>query len=118
MKKALIVLFVVGPLVVAAIAIFVASGSSVSSDTDREPLPGEAIVDEEALELVEVAADGTHFDPPVEGAQIPAGVWICDMNTVHYASQNEGDGRCPVCGMHLTIQQLTEAEEQAPESAD
>lgn len=128
MKKSLIVLFVVGPLIATAIAVIVASRSSVSSDTDRQPLPGEgpvqaediesdpeetegaadAVVPEEvgagpvAVEFVEVAADGTQFDPPVQKAQIRDGIWICDMNTVHFASQEEGDGRCPVCGMHLT----------------
>ena len=51
--------------------------------------------------LVEVAADGTRFDPPVAKDRVPTGTWICDMGTVHYASQEQGDGSCPICGMHL-----------------
>jgi rubrerythrin len=54
-----------------------------------------------ALEQVEVAEDGTEFDPPVEKEQIPEGAWICDMGTVHYAQMSEGDGTCPLCGMDL-----------------
>ena len=53
------------------------------------------------LPMVEVAIDGTEFDPPVEVAQLPDGVWYCDMGTVHYASVEHGDGTCPLCGMDL-----------------
>lgn len=51
---------------------------------------------------VEVAADGTTFDPPVQVAQMPKGVWYCDMGTVHFARATPGDGRCTVCGMTLS----------------
>lgn len=50
---------------------------------------------------VEVADDGTRFEPPVHPEQLPAGVWFCDMGTVHYARHHKGDGKCPVCGMML-----------------
>lgn len=50
---------------------------------------------------VDVAIAGSRFDPPVSKDRIPAGNWICDMGTVHYASQDHGDGTCPICGMFL-----------------
>ena len=49
---------------------------------------------------VEIAPEGTRFDPAVEKSQIPDGAWICDMGTVHYAAHEAGS--CPICGMHLT----------------
>lgn len=63
----------------------------------------EAVQEEvvELLDLVEVDADGTEFDPPVQSDQIPDGVWYCDMGTVHYARRDQGDGKCPRCGMNL-----------------
>ena len=51
---------------------------------------------------VAVAPEGSTFDPPVRVDQLPTGVWYCDMGTVHYARLEEGDGRCPVCGMTLS----------------
>jgi hypothetical protein len=59
-------------------------------------------MEEAAGPAVEVAAEGTRFDPPVQIDQLPADVWYCDMGTVHYARTEEGDGRCPECGMTLT----------------
>ena len=53
-------------------------------------------------EAVEVSAAGTEFDPPVEKSQIPAGAWICDMGTVHYARMDDTGEGCPLCGMRLT----------------
>ena len=50
---------------------------------------------------VTVAVDGTKFDPTVQKDRLPDGVWYCDMKTIHYASQSEGDGSCPYCGMKL-----------------
>ncbi|MBW2465005.1 MAG: hypothetical protein JRH11_25375, partial [Deltaproteobacteria bacterium] len=43
----------------------------------------------------------TRFDPPVEPSKIPDGAWACVMGTVHYASLDQGDGNCPICGMEL-----------------
>ena len=63
------------------------------------PAPGQiAVID---LEPVQVAAEGTVFDVPVQPEQIPDGAWYCDMGTVHYAQLDEGDGTCPTCGMKL-----------------
>jgi len=45
--------------------------------------------------------DGQRFDPPAERSEIPPGAWMCDMGTVHYASGDQHDGTCPVCGMTL-----------------
>jgi hypothetical protein len=59
---------------------------------------------EDAGDVVEVAAAGTAFDPPVQISQIPAGAWYCDMGTVHYARLTRGDGVCKECGMSLTRQ--------------
>jgi len=50
---------------------------------------------------VQVSAEGTRFDPPVQVLQLPDGVWYCDMGTVHFARTEEGDGTCPRCGMKL-----------------
>ena len=52
--------------------------------------------------MVEVSAEGTEFDPPVEKSQIPTGAWICDMGTVHYARTDDTGEGCPLCGMRLT----------------
>ncbi|WP_158542398.1 efflux RND transporter periplasmic adaptor subunit [Lujinxingia litoralis] len=48
---------------------------------------------------VEVAPEGTRFDPAVDAERLPEGVWFCDMGTTHYAQH--GSGECPVCGMFL-----------------
>lgn len=61
--------------------------------------------------MVELTAEGAQFDPPVSVDQIPDGAWMCLMGTVHYASLEQGDGSCPVCGMHLTQKTSGEAEE-------
>jgi hypothetical protein len=52
--------------------------------------------------VIAVTQAGTNFDPAVRVEQIPAGAYYCDMGTVHYARLEEGDGRCPRCGMKLT----------------
>ena len=50
---------------------------------------------------VVVPKEGKVFEPAVQKAQIPDGAWYCDMNTVHYARMDKGDGKCPECGMML-----------------
>lgn len=56
-------------------------------------------------EKVEVAAKGTTFDPPVGVEQMPTGAWACVMSKkVHYASMEEGDGKCDICKMKLIKQ--------------
>lgn len=57
---------------------------------------------EEELEEVEVAADGTEFDPPIQPEQLPDGVYYCDMGTTHYARGENSEVRCPLCNMMLT----------------
>ena len=52
-------------------------------------------------EKVKLTAGGTTFDPPVEVAEIPAGAYMCDMGTVHYARMEKKADPCPVCGMAL-----------------
>ena len=47
-----------------------------------------------------LSAEGKRFDPPVEKSEIPAGAWMCDMGTVHFAAGEKHD-KCPVCGMKL-----------------
>lgn len=51
---------------------------------------------------VAVPKDGKKFTPPIKPAQLPAGVWYCEMGgTVHYARGDKGDGKCPLCHMKL-----------------
>jgi len=50
---------------------------------------------------VTVSAAGQAFKPPIKKAQLPDGVWFCDMGTVHYARGEKGDGKCPLCKMTL-----------------
>ncbi len=51
---------------------------------------------------VQVAEDGTKFDPPVAAERIPHEAWACVMGgKVHYASMTKGNGKCPLCGMNL-----------------
>ena len=78
----------------------------------QEPEP--AAEETAALPMVEVSAEGTEFDPPVQAAQLPDGVWYCNMDeTVHYARAEEGDGTCPKCGMKL-VQKMAAAEPSEP----
>ena len=53
---------------------------------------------------VTVTKEGGKIDPPVKPSAIPDGAWMCKMGTVHYASLDKGDGKCPICGMNLTEQ--------------
>jgi len=62
-----------------------------------------AKADKAANDFAEVSREGTKFDPPVAKAKIPPGAHYCDMGTVHYARMERGDGKCPECGMMLTL---------------
>lgn len=77
-----------------------AEAEQAAQAADEAPADPEEGVAKEVV-LVEVAAEGTEFDPAVEPAQIPEGAWYCDMGTVHYARGEKGDGKCAVCGMML-----------------
>ena len=58
----------------------------------------------EAAGLETIAAEGTRLDPPVPSSRIPEDTWICDMNgQVHYAAKEKGNGKCPICSMHLVL---------------
>jgi hypothetical protein len=76
----------------------------------------EAVVEAEpVLELVEVAAEGSEFDPAVDPAQIPDGAFYCPMETVHFASLEAGT--CPTCGMDL-VEKVAAVEEEPAEEAE
>lgn len=70
-------------------------GASMASAED----PGQNAVAEDST--VDVARDGTKFDPKVDKSKLPDGAWYCDMGGVHYARMDEGDGKCELCGMKL-----------------
>jgi len=80
---------------------------------EPEPVAEETAV----LPMVEVSAEGSEFEPPVEVSQLPDGVWYCDMGTVHYARAEEGDGTCGKCGMKL-VQKVAAAEPAAEPVAE
>ena len=117
MKKLLFVL-----LVVVAIAASIGCGARSAEQTEEvtaAPIaeqPESALPSveeaEPALEMVELTAEGTEFDPPVQAEQLPDGAWYCDMGTVHYARTDQGDGKCALCGMNLVQQEA--AEESVP----
>ena len=50
---------------------------------------------------VQVSARGSWFDPPIAVERLPDRVWFCDKGMVHFASQIQGKGTCPRCGMKL-----------------
>jgi hypothetical protein len=85
----------------------------ISPATEPEPVAEEGAV----LPPVEVSAEGTEFEPPVQVAQLPDGVWYCDMGTVHYARAEAGDGTCPKCGMKL-VQKAAAVEPAAEPAAE
>jgi glucose/arabinose dehydrogenase len=66
-----------------------------ASKTPAKPASGKA----------EVTKEGSKFDPPIAKAEVPEGAYYCDMGTVHYARMEEGDGKCPLCGMALVHEQ-------------
>ena len=51
--------------------------------------------------MVTVSKAGQAYKPAGKKSQIPPGVWLCDMGTVHYARGEKGDGICPLCKMKL-----------------
>lgn len=75
-----------------------------------EPQSGASTeVDVEKLPKIEVPKDGIEFDPSVAVAQLPEGVWTCDMSSLsHYAAHDKKDGVCPVCHMQLVQVQAKE----------
>ncbi|RVU48937.1 efflux RND transporter periplasmic adaptor subunit [Lujinxingia sediminis] len=65
-------------------------------------------------EPVEVDAQGTRFDPPIDPARLPEGSWYCDMGTTHYAHPESGE--CPVCGMFL-VEKGADSDEEAGDAS-
>lgn len=108
MKKMISSRLVIAALLALLGTILLACGAAPPPEADvapaqpdtasAEPPPAEP---EPVANTVEVAADGTKFDPPVQVSEIPDGAWMCEMDTVHYASLEPGNGECPVCGMTL-----------------
>lgn len=80
-----------------------ACGSAVQHSSVPNPsaIPAEP-TNHASVELVEVDASGSRFDPAVPAARLPEGAWMCEMRSVRYAAGEPGDGSCPVCGMNLT----------------
>ena len=91
-----------------------ACGGQAAEEQPVEVAEAEAVA-APAVELVEVSAEGTEFEPAVDLAQIPEGAYYCPMETVHYASLEPGT--CPVCGMELE-QKMAAAEEEAAPAED
>lgn len=83
-------------------AFLFASCDSDSSSESEAPTAEAPATEEAAPAMVEVADDGTQFDPPVRPEQLPDGVYYCDMGTVHYARATNSQHRCPLCNMMLT----------------
>lgn len=77
------------------------SPPAAAPSTEAAPAATPAVAATPPTEMVEVAATGSQFDPPVGKEQVPEGAWICDMGTVHYAAMDKPEGGCPLCGMDL-----------------
>jgi len=114
MKRMLFVL-----LVVVAVAASIGCGARSAEQTEEvtaapvaEQPETSATEGATALEMVELTAEGTEFDPPIQAEQLPDGAWYCDMGTVHYARTDQGDGKCALCGMNLVQEEV--AEESVP----
>lgn len=75
--------------------------AAAPAKTETKPAPEAKPAPKAPVKKVVVPKEGKKFDPPVEKAAIPDGAYICDMGTVHYARLDKGDGRCPLCHMHL-----------------
>lgn len=86
-------------VVVASLALWSCGAAEPPAPAPAPEAPTVEVVTEAELPMVEVDAEGTEFDPPVEVAQLPDGVWYCDMGTVHFATLAPGE--CPLCGMDL-----------------
>ena len=100
-------------VVVTSVALWSCGATEAPAPAPEPEAPTVEIVTEVELPIVEVAAEGTEFDPAVEVVQLPDGVWYCDMGTVHYATLQPGE--CPLCGMDLV--QKHAAGEPAPDAA-
>lgn len=83
-------------------AVFAAAGCKQGTSSPSDAPASDTAQAAEATELETIAARGTRYDPPVPASRIPENMWMCDMNgQVHYAAKEKGNGRCPICSMHL-----------------
>lgn len=107
--------FLTCTLALLALAGVVACGAAPESQppaAEAPPAtPAEPASPDPPEEPVEVAAEGTELEPPVEIERLPDGVWYCDMGTAHYAQAEAGD--CPRCGMTLVQKTPDETDESA-----
>lgn len=97
-------------ILLALTGVFAISGCKKTAPTQNSDpeSTASAEVDPETLPKVDVAQDGTEFDPSVAVAQLPDGVWTCDMAGLsHYASHDKKDGKCPICHMDLVQKTAT-----------
>ena len=96
-------------MIVVALAVLAGCGQKAAEQAGQAAGETAAPAEQQAehampgmVETVEVAAEGTEFDPPVPVEALPDGAWYCEMNgKSHYARMSEGDGKCASCGMFL-----------------
>ncbi|MEO1480574.1 MAG: hypothetical protein AAFU77_00600 [Myxococcota bacterium] len=60
----------------------------------------------------EPAPAGQAHTPPVHVEDVPTGHFFCDMGTVEWSQEAEGDGRCPLCKMKL-VKKTSDAQKTA-----
>ena len=85
-------------------AVFAAAGCKQGTSSPSDAPVSDTAQATEATGLETIAPEGTRFDPPVPASRIPEDTWMCDMNgQVHYAAKEKGNGRCPICSMHLVL---------------
>ena len=87
------------------------------ADSDPKSEPSSEVKQPGSSDLVVVSKDGSKFDPPVDSTKIPEGAWMCDMGTVHYAALEQGDGKCPECGMALKEKRDTTGGHDVPDGS-
>ncbi len=86
-------------------------GSDAHAGHDMDDMDGDESDSEEdhaehiELSKEDIPEEGKEFDPPVPSESVPEDMWFCDMGTSHWIQHEEGDGECPVCGMHLKEKQ-------------
>lgn len=96
------------------VGLIVGCGATVTEEPEQQPADEAEAIEDAVVELVDVAAGGSEYDPPVAVEQIPEGAFYCPMETVHYASLEAGT--CPACGMEL-VEKATSAEEEVPDDS-
>ncbi len=88
-------------------AVFAAAGCKQGTSSPSDAPASDTAQATEATTLETIAPEGTRFDPPVPASRIPEDTWMCDMDgQVHYAAKEKGNGRCPICSMHLVLKSV------------